>query len=281
MARWLGWAHRIHKDLFIYIMNPDGSGEAQLTSGSVPSWSPTGEKIAFERNSQIFVINDDATGLSQMTTSPSNNYPSWSPGGSGKIAFASGRDHIFPASYEIYIMNEDGTAETRLTSNEFDDIMPSFSPDGSKIAFTSYRDTPEHYQSQIYVMNADGSGQIRLTSPIGAYAEHHYSPSWSPDGTKIAFASNRDLTAWQIYVINPDGTGLTQLTYSPSGVYNVDPSWSPNGKKLVFWSTRHGGPGYELYSMNAEDGSEITRLTNNSANDSEPDCGRCRTFRLP
>jgi TolB protein len=88
---------------------------------------------------------------------------------------------------------------------------PTPTPAPGRIAFTSLRDG----NWEIYVMNADGTGLTRLTN-------HHADdrrPAWSPDGTRIAFVSNRDLARgnfnWEIYVMNADGTGVTRLTNHP------------------------------------------------------------------
>ena len=91
-------------------------------------------------------------------------------------------------------MNADGTSRTRLTENDVWDGSPSWSPDGSRIAFQhseylSSRDgNSQIYVSQIYVMNADGTGQTNLTNTD----THDIAPSWSPDGSRIAFHSLAD-----------------------------------------------------------------------------------------
>ncbi len=69
-------------------------------------------------------------------------------------------------------------------------------------------------------MNADGSDQTRLTNN----AAHDYSPTWSPDGAKIAFTSYRDGNA-EIYVMNTDGSGVTRLTNNAA--IDFAPTWSP------------------------------------------------------
>jgi Tol biopolymer transport system component len=61
-------------------------------------------------------------------------------------------------------------------------------------------------------MNADGSGQINLTNNPADDGV----PSWSPDGRRIAFVSNRDGNL-EIYVMNADGSGVTRLTNNPAG----------------------------------------------------------------
>jgi Tol biopolymer transport system component len=69
-------------------------------------------------------------------------------------------------------------------------------------------------------MNADGSGLKRLTNNDASDRQ----PAWSPDGTKIAFNSERDGNR-EIYVMNADGSGLTRLTNNDASDW--DPAWSP------------------------------------------------------
>jgi dipeptidyl aminopeptidase/acylaminoacyl peptidase len=112
-------------------------------------------------------------------------------------------------------------------------------------------------------MNPDGTEPTRLTDS----SRQDTGPSWSPDGTKIAFESNRDGN-FEIYVMNAaDGSNPTRLTNSPGSDVFLD--WSPDGRKIAFDSTRDGNR--EIYVMNAADGSNPTRLTNNNAaSDSDP-----------
>src|SRR5437870_1344822 len=88
--------------------------------------------------------------------------------------------------------------------------------------------------------------------------------SWSPDGSKIAFASNRDGKP-NIYVMNADGSSVKRLT--TSSATDDKPTWSPDGKRIAFASDRDGNR--EIYVMNA-DGSNQIRLTHNDADDRSP-----------
>ena len=106
-------------------------------------------------------------------------------------------------------------------------------------------------------MNADGSGQTRLTDN----PEGNSYPSWSPDGTKIVFTSNRDFSG-EIYVMNADGSEQTNLTGKAgenTEHQHSHPSWSPDGTKIAFTYSRSFVPG-QINVMNA-DGSGQTRIS--------------------
>ncbi|MBI2504748.1 MAG: PD40 domain-containing protein [Candidatus Latescibacteria bacterium] len=186
-------------------------------------------KIAFRRDSEIYVMNADGSGQINLTNYPGVDYqPCWSPDGT-QIAFTSERT----GRGDIYVMNADGTGVTRLTSDSDLDGQPSWSPDGTKIAFMSTRD-PNPPNGEIYVMNADGSGQTRLTNNPARDAD----PSWSPAGTEIAFMSStydgKDGNG-AIYLMNADGGGLKRLSNSVAG-WVGEPSWSPDGTQIAFAS---------------------------------------------
>ena len=227
-------------------------------------------KIAFgsdrDGNDEIYIINSDGTGLKRLTNNPAWDYhASWSPDGK-KIAFNSSRD----GNHEIYVMNSDGTEQKNLTNNPATDFFPSWSPDGKKIAFSSNRGgnfRGIYGNSEIYVMNSDGTEQKRLTNNP---AEDYFA-SWSPDGKKIAFNSEGDVTKvdfssgedvnLEIYVINVDGTEQRRLALDGR------PSWSPDGKKIAFSPFRSNRDvNGEIYVINV-DGTEQKRLTNNPAED--------------
>lgn len=122
----------------------------------------------------------------------------------------------------------------------------------------------ENDNSDVYVMNPDGTGLTRLTDDPGWDG----TPAWSPDGTQIAFASER-LGPPVIMLMNADGSdqrALTDPTYA-----SLMPAWSPDGKRIAFASTqsyeiqRQGGrqqidAGFEIWVVNA-DGSNLQRIT--------------------
>ena len=199
-------------DYEIFVMNPDGSGTVQLTHNDAldwaPQWSPDGTRIAFSRelvdgNSEIFVMNADGTDPVRLTDNAHQEWTaSWSPDGT-RITFDSDRD----GDYEIFVMNADGTGAVQLTHNNALDWAPQWSPDGTRIVFESdhegYSDADSglHYPLDVMVMNADGSG----LRPLAQHSAYDSGGSWSPDGTQVAFTSDRDGDA-EIFIVNADGT---------------------------------------------------------------------------
>jgi Tol biopolymer transport system component len=114
--------------------------------------------------------------------------------------------------------------------------------------------------ADIYVMASNGSGASRITTQLGSDVD----PAWSPDGSRIVFASDRDGN-FELYVMNANGENPVRLTNVPAADYR--PAWSPDGARIAFVSARDGNA--EIYVMNA-DGTNPVRLTSNAARDAEP-----------
>ena len=195
-------------DYEIYVMNINGKNLRRLTNNHhldhSPSWSPDGKCIVFssnrDRNREIYVMDADGGNQLNLTNNPQGDYsPSWSPDGE-RIVFTSDR--------EIYVIDADGGNQRKLGQNDENDVKdysPSWSPDGKRIVFSSERDghfVDDHgnITNEIYVMDADGGNQQRLTEN----RREDWYPSWSPDGRRIAFSSERDGSA-EIYVMDADG----------------------------------------------------------------------------
>jgi len=151
--------------------------------------------------------------------------PAWSPDGT-HIAF----DAETNGRRDLYVMNSDGTDVRPLTAHDgIDKSAPAYAfPDGREIAYEG--DVGGNVE--IFVMAADGSRTVRLTNNPA----QDQSPAWSPDGRRIAFASDRDShPLFDLYLMNADGTGVERLTTAGN---NGAPRFSPDGSRLAFHSGR-------------------------------------------
>lgn len=272
----------------VFRMDTNGGNQAQVTNYSLgdalwPALLPnTRDKLAYAANPpgvptrfQLFTSNVDGTLPAQLTTQSSSNsiQPSWSPDGS-KIAFASDRDKASCGCWGIYLMNSDGTGTVTLRvqsgSNSF---APAISPDGKKITFAS--NSSGNYE--IYTMNLDGTGVVNLSNntandsgpqgidsdslPGAPTAVPFSGPSWSPDGSRITFTSNRDGPDLDVFIMNADGTNVIQLTSSSADDY--DPFWLPGGGEVAFVSTLSGSP--QIWKINASTHAQV-QLTSTGTN---------------
>jgi TolB protein len=229
----------VHKDGWneIWVMDDDGSKRRRLTdpkpSGSSaagnlsPVWSPQGDRIAF-------VGSGDATDRDENLL-------------------------------ELYVMDVESGETRQLTENSARDADPTWSPDGKRIVFVraDYWAT-DNVETSHRVIGADGSGEETLVQTdqqvfLG-------SPSWSPDGNRIAysrasFAGQRlELT---LHVMRSDGSNAMQIAKQAA-----QPAWSPDGKRIAFVSIADQLG--EIYVADAN-GRNAKRLTKSKeANDTAP-----------
>jgi hypothetical protein len=202
----------------LYRIQDDGSGLTNLTpsiSAFDGDWSPDGSKIVVNASSGIRVMNADGSG--SVGLGVTGGGPRWSPDGS-KI--------VFESEGTIRVMNANGSNVVSLTNGH----RPDWSPDGTQIAFDRVSSSGCVFDlcpSDLYVMLADGS-QVRLLTDHGACA------AWSPDGLKIAYSS----LLVGIFVMNANGTGSTQIADGESGCPVV---WSPDGEAIAYQGAQSDG----------------------------------------
>ena len=246
----------------LWVMDADGKDLARLVAprdvdgwegrAGNPSWSPTGRRIAFtigikccskprdEEIRGIWVVDADGSkprrlvrlkelGADMGVSDIGVGEIDWSPDGH-RFVFAA---HSGWFSY-VYVVNADsGMRLRRLTAKGWAcAVNPQWSPDSRRIVFeqtpsTSNRIGPE--TGEIFVMSASGGSQARLTSNRVADA----SPTWSPDGRRIAFVRFQNCTVCspatsgpsELFVMNADGTEVRRLTHNR--IEDASPAWQP------------------------------------------------------
>lgn len=244
-----------------FLMDADGSNieEVYEFDGRVnvrdAEWSPDGTRVAAEvvMNGQadIYVLDLETQVPMQLTDSPDDDTsPTWSPDGSF-IAFHTGRWGDFTGHAEIAMMPAMGGDVIRLTDDAcFQDGDPTWIVDGSSVAALPVWTPPPppelgatglaDVDDILVAGSTDGVGDLFALDPttgdltnLTADLDDQLSPAWSPDHTRIAFASDvADPGNLDIYVMNLDGSKLTQLTSHPEG--ESRPTWSPDGSQIAF-----------------------------------------------
>lgn len=214
-ATQIAFASRRSGTFDVYVMNADGSGTRRLTAGkendSHPTWSATGEQIAFERASDIWVMAADGSGARRISdVTAEEGEPAWSPDGAW-IAYV--RRTPGTASRELWVMRPDGTGRRALTRQNAAITTPAWSPDSSRIVFASNRDNGVY---ALFTIGVDGKG-LRSVVPT---ATDNFEPSWSPDGTTIAFFEDG-----AIYAVELGGGEVEKLTDSSNN--DSSPAWNP------------------------------------------------------
>jgi Tol biopolymer transport system component len=215
------------------------------------SWSSDGQSLAFVSKSRgkdvlcLIQVRNKKIYRKLYFNLDAMRSPSWSPDGE-KIAFVGMKD----GKTDIYLCDLNSKKATRLTDDYYDDEDPSFSPDGKFIAFTSDRPISSsedsvkyeygHYNLYLYDLNLQKI--IPLTEKHGStlltMEGNNTSPTWSPDGRKICFVSDRN-GIYNLYIMDLDSSTTFPITNVLAGCFA--PSWSKEGDKIAFSAFQKGG----------------------------------------
>ena len=282
-----------------YTMNADGSGQKLFGTNDsketvayswLRSWDPSKTKLYGDSrrgngtHRQIWMTNEDGS-MTRITYTDGTPVPSgvpyqgeypapvndWNPSvspDSTKMAFVSDRSGT--GKTQIFISYVNGASPIQVTFDNCNKTTPSWGADGRQLIWAGdcggkwniYRsdlkwggDSPNLYGDYLFVE------AINVVNLSNSTTSDNGFPRVSPDGSRIAFNSNRDGNT-EVYVMNLDGTGQIRLTNSSAE--DVAPSWKLDGTKIAFDSNRDGN--WNIYTMNL-DGTGQSQLTNSSSDD--------------
>jgi TolB protein len=248
-GQWLVYASTQHRPTAdIYMKKVDGNTVTQLTSDpandTMPAISPDGRTLAFCSNRSgswdIYLKPIDGGKATQLTSSPSHElHPSFSPDGKRIIFSALGEQS---GQWEMVLVDVDRPTSRRFIGYG---LFPTFSPDGGKIVFQRARHRGTRWFG-VWTMDIHGAEASRPTQIAASTNAAAITPSWSPDGKRIAFATvvnplrndpNKRPRNADLWVINVDGTGRVKLTSDK--FVNLQPTWCADGW-VYFVSNRTG-----------------------------------------
>ncbi|KAL9264450.1 Tol-Pal system protein TolB-like protein [Drosera capensis] len=266
------------------IRNPRLDISLFRVDGAFPSFSPSGDRIAFVKLPGLYVSNTDGTNRRKVFQGNAFS-TAWDWVRKGVVYTSTGP--IFAAEsskvdiISIYV-DEENPSFKKLTEGGENNAFPSPSPDGKWVVFRSGRSGHKN----LYIMDAiegEKGGIRRLTD--GPWTDTMC--NWSPNGEWIAFATDRENPgsgSYELYVIHPNGTRPRRVIKSGSAGRANHPWFSPDGKSFVFTSD-YAGVSAEPVSIPHQfqpygdifiaelDGSGIQRLTHNAYEDGTPTWG--------
>lgn len=224
-------------DSEILVMNADGSEVTPITDNGAadfdPDWSHDGEWIAFTSNRSgvfdLYIMRPDGSDVCQLTNDGLNSLtPRWSPSGN-RIGYHARTANNRETS-ELYLIEVDTSNPCQevvqsepfqLTSNNARDQWLDWSPDGQDVIYTSGQGRPVGEQI-IYRFNLEANETVAITDA----AANDDDPVWSPDGSLIAFDSDRDGNRFfDLYILDVASGEISQLTTDEAD--DVAPAWQP------------------------------------------------------
>ena len=248
----------------IYIMNPDGTEQVNLTRHRAadvqPAWSPTGQKILFVSNrdgrADLYLMDADGTNVRKVFKDHKlRTAPAWSPDGK-RISYR--RTDVVG---ELYIATLAQNHEERIAPAGKYDGYSSWSPDGTEIAF----DAPSRGAveiSSIQIFNLKTRRKEALFAE--AMLPNIRNPSWAASRNTIAFISFQGRGS-VIYIAERTAEDPEPVVNPRPGFSTAHPEWAPDGNALVYEQYRQRDNDRHIYRVDLSE-REPEKLTTKGIN---------------
>lgn len=203
----------------------------------------------------IYLATDTGKIIKKLTNAPGYDAEATVNWKTDRIVYTS----LASGDLDLWSMRPDGSEKEQITTAIGYDGGAVFSRDGKKLVWrANHPSTPETMQRYKELLAANTTAPMKMelvvadaggTNPrtITNFGCASFAPTFTPDGRKILFASNKnncDTRKFELFLVNLDGTGLEQVT--DSGGFTSFPEFSPDGKRLVFCSDRNAKERYEF-----------------------------------
>jgi Tol biopolymer transport system component len=213
-GRQILWSDFAHETSHLYAINPEGTKQREIAKvpGRGPTFAPDGSRLLYMTGTwtatRLMMAASDGSKPQPITDGSSIAWNShWSPDGK-RIAFTSRSDP--KADLAIFVMNADGSGRrqlSRFVAGSGNAQWPVWSPNGHQLAIQVNR--PQAHDAHIWILDATTGDARKLAAHDQPYLDE--TPSWFPDGKRIAFQSNRTGKV-EVWVMNADGSGARQIT---------------------------------------------------------------------
>ncbi len=178
-----------------------------------------------------------------------NTQPAWSS--DGRIAFTSSRNGV----PRIYVMNEDGSGQRRLTQDDRIELAASWSPDGKWIAFFS--SATDARGDELRVVEVSSGKPVSITAEVKDKGSTP--PTWSADGSRIAFVGRAEGAKAEVWVVNRDGSALRNVSAKFAARAKAWASISPDGKSVAYVADIRGTQPVVVADVETAESTVLTR----------------------